>query len=488
VLSSVNHSSSGRFDLKFTLQQKMSEPTTTSTIAPSSTDDNQQQPNVINTSDTVNENNKREREPEIAQSNKKRKTELLASLKQTVSNASSVLGKDKNVTPTTTTPSPTTTTPTTPLSANKQQQQTAGAVQPVKKSQRTRKPNTKYEDEAAAAVTTPTTTTTTTSTPSFTPGSTSTSTSTGTSGTTGGTMDKQHHRMCMKLLSNIKNHRWAWPFNQPVDPEKLGIPDYLVIIKIPMDLGTVEKKLINEEYPDIYAFASDVRLVWQNCLHYNQPGSDVVRMAECLRDLFENKFMKIEERVNGIVPSAPVAESKPTQRRASKSSSGSASKPKGGRKKSTSAPVPELNISETDSRPMTFQDMKNLSTQIEQLTSQDLARVVDIIRSRAPKASSQANNSEIEIDLDALDPVTLRILESFVNECMNVRRQKAEARSRAANRAAETRRLNKLKKEQAAEAESATASSAALNESTAQESGSDTQESGEDTGMFILLL
>lgn len=142
---------------------------------------------------------------------------------------------------------------------------------------------------------------------------------------------------------------------------------------------------------------------------------------------------------------------------------------------------------------MTYDEMAELSKQVEQLTSPDLAKVVDIIRSRAPRASSQASNSEIEIHLNVLDPVTLRMLEAFVKDCIAVRRQKAEARSRAAERAAETRRMNRLKKEQESGLLSANnnnnhgedddnSTAAAMNTSNVkEESGSDTAESGSDT-------
>jgi len=103
-----------------------------------------------------------------------------------------------------------------------------------------------------------------------------------------------------------------------------------------------------------------------------------------------------------------------------------------------------------------------------------------------------SSNSEIEIHLNVLDPVTLRMLEAFVKDCIAVRRQKAEARSRAAERAAETRRMNRLKKEQESGLLSANNnnnhgedddnSTAAMNTSNVkEESGSDTAESGSDT-------
>jgi hypothetical protein len=423
---------------------------------------NQEQPSEIadNTEEqstvaVTNDNNKREREPEAGseeKQSKKRKTELLARLKQSVAKTDSVLTKQSKQ------PS----TPTTPASAT-----TAG------KTKRNRKPNTKY-----------------TETPTL------------VSDTGKRLMDRQAYRMCFKLLTTLKNHRWAWPFNQPVDPIQLGIPDYLTIIKHPMDLGTIEKKLINEEYSDIHEFAADTRLVWQNCMTYNQPGSDVVRMAEVLRDLFENKFAKIVERVEGNVVTKPqfiethaeTPTSKSLQSKLSKLTGASATptaispptttKAKGGRRKSstqTSGSVAAVDtLPETDSRPMTFEELTNLSNQIQHLTSPDLAKVVDIIRSRAPKASTQASSSEIEIELDALDPVTLRMLEAHIYECMAVRRKKAEARSRAAERAAETRRLNKLKKEQDKQQDTNT-SVPSEPAATTHDTGSDTVDSGSDT-------
>ena len=41
----------------------------------------------------------------------------------------------------------------------------------------------------------------------------------------------------------LKNHKHGWVFAEPVDPIKLGIPDYFQIIKKPMDLSTVKVRL-----------------------------------------------------------------------------------------------------------------------------------------------------------------------------------------------------------------------------------------------------
>lgn len=86
----------------------------------------------------------------------------------------------------------------------------------------------------------------------------------------------------------------AWPFLEPVDPVELCIPDYFDIIKNPMDLGTITKKLLSGKYANVDEFTKDVRLVWNNCFTYNQPGSDVFVMAETLSKLFEEKLKKLK--------------------------------------------------------------------------------------------------------------------------------------------------------------------------------------------------
>ena len=43
-------------------------------------------------------------------------------------------------------------------------------------------------------------------------------------------------------------HNHSWPFVKPVDTIKLGLPDYHKLIKQPMDLATVKKRLDNNYY------------------------------------------------------------------------------------------------------------------------------------------------------------------------------------------------------------------------------------------------
>ena len=43
-----------------------------------------------------------------------------------------------------------------------------------------------------------------------------------------------------KILTSLMRHQYGAPFNQPVDPVALNIPDYFEKITQPMDFGTIQ--------------------------------------------------------------------------------------------------------------------------------------------------------------------------------------------------------------------------------------------------------
>lgn len=97
-------------------------------------------------------------------------------------------------------------------------------------------------------------------------------------------------RYCQTVLKELLSKRYAhfaWPFYEPVDVSRLGLKDYLDIIKKPMDLGTVNRKLSNGEYASYEEFTSDVTLIFQNCYKYNPPDHDVVGYCKQLQEVFE---------------------------------------------------------------------------------------------------------------------------------------------------------------------------------------------------------
>lgn len=71
-----------------------------------------------------------------------------------------------------------------------------------------------------------------------------------------------------KVLMELKAMtEYAQPFLQRVN--KRDAPDYFQVIKCPMDIGTMIKKLKQLAYKSKKEFVDDLNLIWSNCLKYN---------------------------------------------------------------------------------------------------------------------------------------------------------------------------------------------------------------------------
>lgn len=69
--------------------------------------------------------------------------------------------------------------------------------------------------------------------------------------------------------------------------------DYFKIIKHPMDLGTIKKRLENNYYWSAKECIQDFNTMFTNCYVYNKPGEDVVLMAQTLEKLFLTKVAQM---------------------------------------------------------------------------------------------------------------------------------------------------------------------------------------------------
>ncbi|XP_064186633.1 bromodomain testis-specific protein isoform X3 [Anguilla rostrata] len=116
----------------------------------------------------------------------------------------------------------------------------------------------------------------------------------------------KHCNAILKEMFTKKHAAYAWPFYKPVDADRLGLHDYHDIIKQPMDLSTIRKKMEAREYKDVQEFASDFRLMFFNCYKYNPPTHEVVLMANKLQDVFEMRFAKMpDEAAEAEQPEQP---------------------------------------------------------------------------------------------------------------------------------------------------------------------------------------
>ncbi|XP_075042575.1 bromodomain-containing protein 2 isoform X2 [Mixophyes fleayi] len=364
----------------------------------------------------------------------------------------------------------------------------------------------------------------------------------------------------LKELLSKKHAAYAWPFYKPVDASALGLHDYHDLIKHPMDLSTIKKKMENREFHDAQEFAADVRLMFSNCYKYNPPDHDVVAMARKLQDVFEFSYAKMPDEPIAVNPPTtssqqPASDSKSSSDSSSESSSessdesessddseeeranrlaelqeqlravheqlaalsqGPISKPKKKREKkekkkkkksdkrkgkdddewrcgkmrssqnkksskksssggttstSSSSTTPAISKSskkssakplpppppvmydsdeEDECKPMTYDEKRQLSLDINKLPGEKLGRVVHIIQSREPSLRD-SNPEEIEIDFETLKPSTLRELERYVMSCLRKKPRKPYTPLNAALSAALKKTVGKTKEEIALE-------------------------------------
>lgn len=79
---------------------------------------------------------------------------------------------------------------------------------------------------------------------------------------------------------------------------------------------------------------------------------------------------------------------------------------------------------EEETSPMSYDEKRQLSLDINKLPGEKLGRVVHIIQSREPSLRD-TNPEEIEIDFETLKPSTLRELERYVMTCLRKKPRKS---------------------------------------------------------------
>ncbi|TDH73274.1 hypothetical protein CCR75_008140 [Bremia lactucae] len=111
------------------------------------------------------------------------------------------------------------------------------------------------------------------------------------------------------MLKGMMEHKFGWVFNTPVDPVALNIPNYFKIIRKPMDLGTVKKKLEVGAYKHLEEFAYDVRTTFQNAMQYNSEDQDVYSLAKDMLADFNNEVRKVSAEIDVVEKAARAKES-----------------------------------------------------------------------------------------------------------------------------------------------------------------------------------
>lgn len=79
---------------------------------------------------------------------------------------------------------------------------------------------------------------------------------------------------CQQLLSELIKNVDSAPFRAPVDLNEYE--DYLEKVSTPMDLGTIRKRLLSDNYHEPKEFNKDLKLIFQNSKLYNTDKKSAV--------------------------------------------------------------------------------------------------------------------------------------------------------------------------------------------------------------------
>jgi hypothetical protein len=100
---------------------------------------------------------------------------------------------------------------------------------------------------------------------------------------------------CLPIVQQLIDDPYGWVFRDAVDPVVFGLPDYFEVVKNPMHLLLVKKKLENAVYTDMASFERDVKLVFENAILYNGEDSEVGQLANTMMGVFEREYKKVCE-------------------------------------------------------------------------------------------------------------------------------------------------------------------------------------------------
>jgi E1A/CREB-binding protein len=104
-------------------------------------------------------------------------------------------------------------------------------------------------------------------------------------------------KMLIPVWKAVDSAEEAGPFRLPVDAELLQIPDYYDVIKNPMDLLTIRKRLDSNHYTTPKEFNADMWQMFDNAWLYNRKNSKVYKLCTKLSEIFVENMNPVMENL-----------------------------------------------------------------------------------------------------------------------------------------------------------------------------------------------
>ncbi|KAK8791821.1 hypothetical protein WA158_005198 [Blastocystis sp. Blastoise] len=198
------------------------------------------------------------------------------------------------------------------------------------------------------------------------------------------------------LLEYFKNQESADAFREPVRWKEWQLYEYPKLVKQPMDFSTIEKKFRNKDYKYPFEFAYDMRLVFRDCMTFNTEASALYQDAKTLSNDFESRYAQLSNN----------------------------------------------HFEWRNCYHLNVLKQSPLLLHINELTTQELSQLIQIIDMKCEKAISYNDKGEIVISVELLDVLTFKICDLFISDCIEHRTAKetmaiqAEKKSKSSNQTA----------------------------------------------------
>ncbi|KAJ6357876.1 hypothetical protein OIU78_005671 [Salix suchowensis] len=222
-------------------------------------------------------------------------------------------------------------------------------------------------------------------------------------------------------LRQIAQHKWAWPFMQPVDVKGLGLHDYYEVIDKPMDLSTIKNQIESNDgtgYKNVREICVDARLVFKNAMKYNDEKSDVHVMARTLLGKFEEKWLQLLPKVTEEVCGKKRREDEEVEAKLDMQLAQEAAM---ARDLSNELYEVDMHLAELRNivvqkcRKMSCEEKRKLGVALTRLSPEDLIKALEIVAQNNP--GFQATAEEVDLDIDAQAESTLWRLKFFCKRC-----------------------------------------------------------------------
>ena len=91
---------------------------------------------------------------------------------------------------------------------------------------------------------------------------------------------------CARVIRNFIKTEAAYYFREPVDPEMMNCTNYLDVVKQPMDLSTLLRRIETRELTTTLEVWEASKLIWDNCRLYNPESNAIVNICNFAESQF----------------------------------------------------------------------------------------------------------------------------------------------------------------------------------------------------------